>query len=141
MVVEVTRRAHFCAGHRYWRAEWSAEKNREIFGACANEQGHGHNYTVEVTLSGPVDPVTGMVINLTEVDRLIRAHVIERLDHKNLNTDVPELAGHVPTTEVLAGFVWDQLVSQITIGRLVRVRVCESEDLWAERSGDNEACL
>ena len=139
MIVEVTRRAHFCAGHRYWRPEWSLAKNREVFGACANEHGHGHNYTVEVTLSGPVDPVTGMVINLTEVDRLIQAHVIERLDHKNLNIDVLELAGRVPTTEVLAGFVWDQLVSRVTVGRLIRVRVCESEDLWAERGLAGEA--
>ena len=139
MVVEVTRRAHFCAGHRYWRPEWSLAKNREVFGACANEHGHGHNYTVEVTLSGPVDPVTGMVINLTEVDRLIQTHVIERLDHKNLNIDVLELAGRVPTTEVLAGFVWDQLVSRVTVGRLIRVRVCESEDLWAERGLAGEA--
>jgi len=139
MIVEVTRRAHFCAGHRYWRPEWSLAKNREVFGACANEHGHGHNYTVEVTLSGPVDPVTGMVVNLTEVDRLIQAHVIERLDHKNLNIDVLELAGRVPTTEVLAGFVWDQLVSRVTVGRLIRVRVCESEDLWAERGLAGEA--
>ena len=138
MIIDVTRRASFCAGHRYWRAEWSAEKNREVFGACANEHGHGHNYTVEVTLSGTVDPITGMVINLTEVDRLIQEHVIERLDHRNLNTDVPELAGRIPTTEVLAGLVWDQLASKVTVGRLKRVRVCESDDLWAERSIGNE---
>jgi 6-pyruvoyltetrahydropterin/6-carboxytetrahydropterin synthase len=133
MIIEVTRKAHFCAGHRYWRPEWSPAKNHDVFGACANEHGHGHNYSVEVTLSGPVDPITGMVINLAELDRLIHVHVIERLDHKNLNTDVPELAGMIPTTEVLAGFVWDQIVLRVTVGRLVLVRVCESEDLWAER--------
>lgn len=140
MIVEVTRKAHFCAGHRYWRPEWSPAKNQEVFGACANEQGHGHNYSVEVTLSGLVDPITGMVINLTALDRLIQVHVIERLDHKNLNIDVPELAGMIPTTEILAGFVWDQIVSGISIARLVRVRVCESQDLWAERCGHSEPC-
>jgi len=136
MIVEVTRRAQFCAGHRYWRPEWSPVKNREVFGACASENGHGHNYSVEVTLSGPVDPVTGMVINLTEVDRLIQAHVIECLDHKNLNMDIPELAGRIPTTEVLAEFIWDQLDPRIMTGQLIRVRVGESDDLWAEKSRD-----
>lgn len=134
MTIEVTRRAGFCAGHRYWRPEWSAERNHEVFGACANENGHGHNYTVEVTLSGRVDPVTGMVINLADVDRLIQTHVIETLDHKNLNLDVPTLAGRIPTTEVLAGYVWDQLAPKVTGARLVKVRICESDDLWAECS-------
>ncbi|MBI5868368.1 MAG: 6-carboxytetrahydropterin synthase [candidate division Zixibacteria bacterium] len=132
MTIEVTRRASFCAGHRYWRPEWTPARNHETFGACANENGHGHNYSVEVTLSGPVDPVNGMVVNLTDVDKLIQTHVIELLDHKNLNLDVPGLAGKIPTTEVLAGFVWDQLVSKVTVARLVRVRICESDNLWAE---------
>lgn len=134
MIVEVTRKAHFCAGHRYWRADWNAEKNRAVFGACANITGHGHNYTLEVTVSGPVDPATGMVVNLSELDRVIHDHVIERLDHRNLNTDVPELADVIPTTEVLAGFIWDQLAPHIVTGRLIRVRIAESDDLWAERS-------
>ena len=134
MIIEVTRQASFCAGHRYWRADWSVEKNHEIFGACANASGHGHNYTLEVTLSGPVDPATGMVVNLSELDRVIQTQVIDRLDHRNLNADIPELADVIPTTEVLAGFIWDQLAPHISRGRLVRVRIAESNHLWAERS-------
>lgn len=130
--VEVTRKARFCAGHRYWRGEWSTEENRAVFGACAHEHGHGHNYALEVTVSGQVDSATGMLVNLAELDRWITALVIERLDHRNLNTDVPELAGRMPTTEVLAEFAWKVLIDRLPIGRLERVRVYESDELWAE---------
>lgn len=133
MNVSVTRKARFCAGHKYWRSEWAPEKNREIFGACANEHGHGHNYTLEVTVSGPVDPKTGMVINLSELDRLIHQLVIDRIDHRNLNVDVPELSGRIPTTEVLADFIWEALQNRIPAGRLEEVRVYEADDLWSSR--------
>lgn len=133
MKVSVTRKARFCAGHKYWRTEWTPEKNREIFGACANENGHGHNYTLEVTVTGEIDPKTGMVINLSDLDRLIHEFVIDRIDHRNLNVDVPELVGKIPTTEVLAGFVWDSLSSRIPVGRLEEVRVYEADDLWSSR--------
>jgi len=132
MQIEVARRTGFCAGHRYWRAEWTAEKNRTVFGACANEHGHGHNYALEVAVTGPVDPATGMLINLVELDRLIHDIVIDRVDHKNLNVDLPELSGRVPTAEVLAEFVWGLLEPRLPVGRLERVRVYEAEDLWAE---------
>ena len=135
MNVSVTRKARFCAGHRYWRAEWTPEKNRDVFGACANENGHGHNYSLEVTVSGPVDPETGMVINLSELDRLIQEFVIERIDHRNLNLDIPELAGRIPTTEVLADFIWTTLAGKLPVGRLEEVRVFEADDLWAARRG------
>lgn len=133
MRVSVTRKARFCAGHRYWRNEWSEEKNRSVFGACANEHGHGHNYTLEVTVAGPVDPQTGMVINLSDLDRLIQDLVIDRIDHRNLNLDVPELAGRIPTTEVLAEYVWSVLQNRIPVGELEEVRIYESDDLWASR--------
>ena len=133
-MVEVTRRVQFCAGHRYWRADWSPEINHAAFGACANENGHGHNYVLEVTVTGPVDPATGMVINLTELDRIVLKQVIDRLDHRNLNLDVPELTGKIPTTEVLTGFAWDQLDGVVPGAELTRVRIYESDDIWAERS-------
>jgi|SRR3990167_8909038 len=135
MNVSVTRKVRFCAGHRYWRPDWTPEKNREVFGACANENGHGHNYTLEVTVSGPVDPQTGMVINLGDLDRLIHQLVIDRIDHRNLNLDVPELAGRIPTTEVLADFIWNTLSSRVPVGQLEEVRVYEADDLWASRRG------
>ncbi|GAB4323970.1 MAG: hypothetical protein Kow0074_16510 [Candidatus Zixiibacteriota bacterium] len=131
-MIAVTRRAYFCSGHRYWRNDWSAEKNREVFGACANEHGHGHNYMLDVTLEGEVDPKTGMVINLTELDQVVQERIIARLDHRNLNMDIPELAGQIPTTEVLARFIFEQLDGAFSAGRLARVRVYESDDLWAE---------
>ena len=131
-MVELTRRAYFCAGHRYWRDDWPAEKNRAVFGVCANEHGHGHNYTLDVTVAGEVDATTGMVVNLTVLDRVIQERVIERIDHRNLNADVPELKDRIPTTEVLAGFIWDCLDGAIDGIRLLRVRVSESDDLWAE---------
>ncbi|MEW5701984.1 MAG: 6-carboxytetrahydropterin synthase [Candidatus Zixiibacteriota bacterium] len=130
--IEVTRKARFCAGHRYWRPDWTAEQNRATFGACAGEHGHGHNYVLEVTVSGSVDPITGMLLNLRDMDRLITKLLIDRLDHRNLNHDVPELAGRVPTTEVLAEFAWNTLVDRLPVGRLERVRIYESDDLWAE---------
>lgn len=133
MTISVTRKARFCAGHRYWRADWTPEKNHEVFGACANEHGHGHNYTLEVTVRGPVDPQTGMVINLTDLDRLIQRHVIERIDHRNLNFDIPELAGRIPTTEVLADFIWNALDGCLPVGELDEVRVYEADDLWSSR--------
>lgn len=135
MRVSVTRKARFCAGHKYWRSEWTPAKNREVFGACANENGHGHNYTLEVTVTGDIDPMTGMVINLSDLDRLIHEHVINRIDHRNLNVDVPELSGEIPTTEVIAGFAWDALASRLPVGRLEEVRVYEADDLWASRRG------
>lgn len=133
MKVSVTRKARFCAGHKYWRPEWSPEQNRAVFGACANENGHGHNYTLEVTIVGDIDPTTGMVINLSDLDRLIHEHVLDRIDHRNLNVDVPELSGRIPTTEVLAGFIWDTLAPLLPVGRLEEVRVYEADDLWSSR--------
>jgi 6-pyruvoyltetrahydropterin/6-carboxytetrahydropterin synthase len=133
MTVSVTRKLRFCAGHRYWRAEWTPEKNREIFGLCANENGHGHNYTLEVTVRGPVDPATGMVMNLSDLDSLVQSLVIERLDHRNLNMDVPELQGRIPTTEVLADFVWNTLVQRLPAGELEEIRIYEADDLWSSR--------
>lgn len=138
-MIEVTRRLHFCAGHRYWREDWSESRNREVFGACANPHGHGHNYVLEVAVRGLVDPATGMVINLSALDQIVQERVLERLDHRNLNLDVPELAGRIPTTEVLAGFIWDQLENAVPGATLARVRVYESDDLWAERGrGDHD---
>ena len=133
MNVSVTRKARFCAGHKYWRSEWTPEENREVFGVCANENGHGHNYELEVTVSGSIDPQTGMVINLSVLDRLIHELVISRIDHRNLNLDIPELAGRIPTTEVLADFIWGILDAQLPVGQLEEVRVNEADDLWASR--------
>jgi 6-pyruvoyltetrahydropterin/6-carboxytetrahydropterin synthase len=130
--VRITRRATFAAGHVLCRPEWSDEKNREVFGACAND--HGHNYVIEVSVAGSVDPETGMVANLKEVDRVLRREFIERVDHKHLNRDVDFLSGVVPTAENLAIAAFERLARYMEPARLVRVRITESENNSAEVS-------
>ena len=104
--VEITRKVRFCAAHRYHREDWTAEKNREVFGACNNPHGHGHNYELEVTLRGPVDPFTGMVINLRRVDEILQEQVVSRFDHRNINKEVEGFESTVPTTENLVIHIW-----------------------------------
>ena len=103
----LTRRVSFSAAHRYRRPEWDDARNEEVFGLCARPQYHGHTYTCDVTVSGPVDETTGMVIDLRELDRAIRVEVVERYDHRNLNVDVAEFAEGkwIPTGENLAWLI------------------------------------
>src|SRR5215471_7052954 len=101
MKVYLSRRYHFSASHRLHTDAFDAAKNRAVYGKCNNPHGHGHNYTVQVTLSGQVDPLTGMVCNLAELDAFARANLIERFDHKNLNT-LECFANRVSTTENLS---------------------------------------
>lgn len=129
--VFLTKRIEFAAAHRYIRPEWDEAKNRAVFGPCYNPPAHGHNYLLEVTVSGDVDPRTGMVINLFDLKRVLLA-VIEEFDHKNLNRDLPYFKDRVPTSENLARVLWTKLDSQRDIGRLHAVRLCEDEDLYAE---------
>ena len=133
----LTRAVHFSAGHRYHRAEWSEEENRRAFGECANAPGHGHNYRCEVTVEGGIDPRTGMVIDLGELDRLLEEEVSGPMDHAFLN-DLPEFddEGRVPTTENLARVVWSRLAPRLPADcRLVRVRIHEDRDLWSDYTG------
>lgn len=134
----LTRAVEFPAGHRYHRDEWSPEENRARFGKCARPPGHGHTYRCEVTVEGRVDPATGMVVDLGLLDRLLEREVLEPLDHAFLN-DVPDFAGdlEIPTTENIARVVWRRLAGELPADcRLVRVRVAEDRDLWAEYAGD-----
>lgn len=129
--VLLTKRIEFAAAHRYNKPEWDEAKNRAVFGLCYNPPAHGHNYMLEVTVSGEVDPKTGMVINLFDLKRVLLA-VIEEFDHKNLNLDMPYFQSQIPTSENLARVLWTKLDSQRDIGRLHTVRLCEDEDLYAE---------
>jgi 6-pyruvoyltetrahydropterin/6-carboxytetrahydropterin synthase len=134
----ITRRATFAAAHVLRREDWSEDRNREVFGACAGD--HGHNYVVEVSVSGAVDPQTGMVVNLKVLDRVIREAVVQHVDHRHLNRDVPFLAGVIPTAENLALAFWEQLstrLSELSNGgsaQLERVRLVESENNSVEVS-------
>jgi 6-pyruvoyltetrahydropterin/6-carboxytetrahydropterin synthase len=128
--VRITRRATFAAGHILCRPEWSDERNREVFGACAYD--HGHNYVVEVTVGGPVDAETGMVVNLRHVDRVLRQEFIDAVDHRHLNRDVDFLRGIVPTAENIALAAFRRLESHFKPARLLKVRLVESENNAAE---------
>jgi 6-pyruvoyltetrahydropterin/6-carboxytetrahydropterin synthase len=124
--VNLTRRLTFAAGHILASPEWDEARNREIFGACAGD--HGHNYELEVTVSGSVDTNTGMVINLREVDRIVKELVIHDVDHRHLNRDVPWLQGCLPTTENVALAIWGRLEGRFSPGRLETVRLKETEN-------------
>ena len=111
--VRITRRLHFSAAHRLARPDWSEEQNRRVFGDCANPNWHGHNYDLEVTVSGPVDPATGYVMDLKALKDLVNRRVVDDLDHRNLNLEVPWLDGVIPSTENLAVRIWERIAPHI----------------------------
>ena len=135
-MILLTRKAEFSAAHYYWNNDFSVEKNETVFGKCANRNGHGHNYTLEVTVEGEVDPVTGFVVDLKELKSLIEREVIATYDHRHLNLEVPEFATTIPTTENIAIAVWKRLESKIAGAKLHRVRVYEMPDLFADYYGE-----
>ena len=131
--VYVTRRFGFSAAHRYWRPEWSAEENARVFGSLTAI--HGHNYELEVTLGGPVDPVTGMVMDLAELKRVVGEAVVARFDHADLTADPLFASGQIPTTENLVRAIWSLLVSKLGSERLYRLRLAEDPTLSVEYFG------
>lgn len=133
-VAQLIRRVRFAAAHRYRKPEWSEAKNVEVFGLCARPSYHGHNYACVVTVEGDVDPVTGMVIDLARLDRVLATEVVERFDHRNINLDVPEFGEGrlIPTGENLARFIFDRVQTALGDEVLVRaVRIDEDETLSA----------
>jgi len=125
--VRLTRRYRFSASHRLDLAALSAEENRRLFGKCNNPYGHGHDYVLDVTVEGAPD-ASGQIVARWEIDALVRERILQRLDHKNLNTDVTELAGRVPTTENLAAAIREMLAERWMLRpRLDRVRVAETD--------------
>ncbi|MBX7095593.1 MAG: 6-carboxytetrahydropterin synthase [Flavobacteriales bacterium] len=134
----ITRRENFNAAHKLWHDEWSEEKNIEVFGKCANKNWHGHNYSLFVTVKGIPDPVTGFIVDLKALSVLIREEVIEHLDHRNLNLDVPFLQGIKPSTENLAIVIWDILKEPIQRlgGTLHGIKLVETENNSAEYYGE-----
>ncbi len=128
MKTTITKRMTFCAGHRMFKPEFSDEENLRVFGECSNPGGHGHNYVLEVSVSGEVDPQTGMIINLKELKRTIEAEIISKVDHKNLNTDVDFMRGLVPSTEAFAGKIFEILDRALGRNLLARVVLWESEN-------------
>ena len=138
MDVLTTRRFMFSAAHRYWRDDWTVERNQAVFGKCTNEHGHGHNYTLYVTVAGPVDADTGMVINVTELKRIVN-RLLEQFDHRHLNHDTPYFKDRIPTTENIVQVLWQLIAPQLPESiRLYRLRLYETEDLYAEYMGATE---
>lgn len=138
--VYITRREHFNAAHKLWRPDWSEEKNEEVFGKCSNKNWHGHNFEIFVTVKGKPNPETGFIINLKDLSKIIKELVIEPLDHKNLNLDVPFLAGKLASTENIIIEIWKliQLPIQEAGGELCRLKLVETENNYVEYYGGNE---
>ncbi len=138
-MIELTRRATFSASHYYWNEDWPAEKNEQVFGRCANRNGHGHNYTLEVTVAGEPDPVTGFVVDLKWLKDVMERKVLAAYDHRHLNLEVAEFAKTIPTTENIAIAAWKRLEPSIAAAagaRLSRVRVYETPEIFAEYRGE-----
>lgn len=135
-IVHVTRRAHFNAAHRLHNPEKSAEWNRQVFGKCNNPNWHGHNYELEVTVSGEPSTETGYVIDLSELKAIIQERVLDICDHANLNLDVPFLKGVLPSTENFAVAIWHQLVDALPSGTLTSVRLFETPRNYVEYRGE-----
>ena len=135
-MVLLTRKAEFSSAHYYYRDEWSQQENERVFGKCANRNGHGHNYTLEVTVAGEIDPVSGFVVDLKALKEIIDREVIQVYDHRHLNLEVPEFRLVVPTTENIAIAIWKRLEPKIAGVRLQRVRVYEMPDLFADYCGE-----
>ncbi|MGA7832999.1 MAG: 6-carboxytetrahydropterin synthase [Terracidiphilus sp.] len=143
-MIFLTRRATFSASHYYWNPAWSAEKNEQVFGRCSNRNGHGHNYTLEVTVAGEVDPVTGFVVDLKWLKAIIESEILAAWDHRHLNLEVSEFIASettatIPTTENLAVAAWNRLepaVNSASGARLSRVRIYETPEIFAEFRGE-----
>ena len=132
-MVYATRKFTFSSAHRYWRSEWSSEDNTRIFGNLTVP--HGHNYVLEVTVRGAVDPATGMVMDLGELKRLVGDLVVSRFDHADLNRDAVFASGAIPTTENLVRAIWDLLVPKLGGERLHRLRLWEDPTFYVEYFG------
>ena len=133
----LTRRERFCAAHRMFRAEWSDEKNLQVFGKCSNPNWHGHNYVLWVTVKGELSPENGFVMNINILKKVILEKVIAKLDHKNINLDVDFMRGKIATTENLAAAIWDELKHSVEEAgaALHCIKIEETENNFIEYYG------
>ena len=139
-MIYITRRETFNAAHKLWNPDWSAEKNKEVFGKCANENWHGHNYVLFVTVKGRIGDDTGFVINLKQLSRIIKDYVFDLVDHKNLNMDVDFLKGQITSSENFAKAIWDQLDQPIkeSGGKLAKIVLEETQNNIVEYYGGQQ---
>ncbi len=135
-MVYLTRREHFNAAHMLSNPNWSDEQNISVFGKCANRNWHGHNYELYVTVKGTPNTDTGFIMNVKELSKIIKEIIIEQLDHKNLNVDVPFMQGKMTSTENLAKEIWNQLEPHIKGCKLHCVKLFETENIYVEYFGE-----
>ncbi len=136
-ILHLTRKEHFNAAHRLWNPDWSEEKNYETFGICANPHFHGHNFDLYVTVKGTPNPETGCVIDLKILKIIIRKTIIEELDHKNLNLDVPWLSHCIPSIENIATEAWKRIAAELPNGvQLYKITLWETINNFVEYYGE-----
>lgn len=133
--VVVTRRTHFNAAHKLHVAAWSDAENARVFGPCANANYHGHNYNLDVSVIGDVDPKTGYVLDIKTLKDIVEARVLSRFDHQNLNLDVPEFRDLIPTAENIVVVCWRLLAPALPAGRLHKLVLWETERNLVEYTG------
>ena len=135
-MVYLTRQEHFNAAHKLYNPNWSNEQNNAVFGVCANENWHGHNYDLYVTVKGNPDPETGFVYDVKKLSQLIKSQVIDKLDHKNLNLDVDFMTGKLCSTENLAIAIWEQLAPHLPGSvELHSIKLYETPRIYVEYFG------
>ena len=135
-MVYLTRVEHFNAAHKLYNPNWSKEKNEEVFEGCANENWHGHNFDLYVTVKGEVNPETGFVMNLKDLSKLVKEHIINKLDHKNLNLDVDFMSGKMASAEVLIVEIWNHLAPLLPEGvQMHSLKLYETHKSFVEYFG------
>ena len=135
MNVTVHRKAHFNAAHKLYNKSWSDEKNKAVFGKCANDNFHGHNYDLIVSVKGPIDPETGYVLDMKFLKDIVREEVEEPFDHKNLNLDTPEFKELNPTAENIAVVIWNKLRNRIEAKYELKITLYETQRNFVEYEG------
>lgn len=135
-MIYINRREIFSASHLLYNPDLTQEENQLIYDKCANPNGHGHNYILEITVAGEIDAKTGYLIDLKELKKIIRENVISKVDHKHLNYDVEFLKGIIPTAENIAIAIWNELVNKISKGKLYSVKLSETENNFVEYKGE-----
>lgn len=136
-MLTISKTFEFSASHILSRPDWDEETNRKVFGKCANPNGHGHNYKLEVVVAGALSPDTGMILNTRELENIVQEGVLQDVDHVNLNYDVPWLQGQIPTSEVIVEAMWKRLSAKLSKShphvKLRRLKLHETRTIWAEK--------
>ena len=130
----LTKQYKFCAAHRYWNPNWSDEKNYQIFGEDVRI--HGHNYTLDITISGPINDESGFIVNLFELNKIVKLHVLDVMDHSQIQLDIPWFESKQPSTENMVVFIWEQIVTKIhNSAKLYSIKLRETPTIFTEYFG------